>query len=309
MKQVYTNTYYDHFTQSYHKEIPEFVAGINYMMRFKAPLKSYTYMNNSLTITYLKQGSGQLIWKNGTKKKIKVHDNRFVVVNAECGWEYLNLFNGNLDILSLVISDEMRREFNFYAVSSDSQLLDNPFYRIDGDFFYLENALNASHFKVGQVLKAIHGKSHSKDFEWSSAMEMSFEVLKALFIDTNEVLFLAKKVNVKKKSTQIETLKRLSVAKEFIHDNLFNVISLGDISTVSSLSKHHLYNSFKRVYGQTPHQYINHYKIKKSMDYLQNGNLSVNDVASLFGFSDYSVFSKLFKKINGVAPSYYRDSF
>ena len=104
---------------------------------------------------------------------------------------------------------------------------------------------------------------------------MTIEVLKALFIDTNEILFLSKKVNAKKRTTQIETLKRLSVAQEFIHDNLMKIISLSDISTVSALSKHHLYDSFKMVYGKTPHQYTNFLKINKSIDYLQNGNFSV----------------------------------
>mgnify|MGYP001791803346 FL=1 len=305
MENRFNNTYYDHFSKRYLTEIPEFVDGVNYMMRFVTPLKSYTYLNNSLTITFIKQGSGQLTWKNGTKKKIKVKDDRFVVVNADCGWNYQNNLNDDLDVLSLVVSNEMRKRFNFYAVASERQLLDNPFNQIDGDFFYLENSLSANQFITGRTLRSIHERSHLQDFNWLSPLEMTIEVLKALFIDTNEILFLSKKVNAKKRTTQIETLKRLSVAEEFIHDNLMKIISLSDISTVSALSKHHLYDSFKRVYGKTPHQYTNFLKINKSIDYLQNGNFSVNDVALLFGFSDYSVFSKLFKKIHGVSPSYY----
>lgn len=273
------------------------------MMRFTSPLKSYTYLNNSLTITYIKEGSGELVWKNGNQKRVKIHNNRYVVVNADCGWDYVNRFQEYLDVLSLVISKDLQNQLNYYMEASEIQLLDRPFDQVEGDFFYLEHALNADYNKVGRFLKSIHTNSLFDSFSYLSPEEMTLELYRLLYEETTHVVSSAHRIKVKKKSTQIETFKRLMLAREYIEENLTNPISLQDISEVSSLSKYHVYDSFKRVYGKTPHQYINAVKIDRSKALLEKGSLSVAEIAAMLGFSDYSVFSKLFKKINGVAPS------
>lgn len=75
---------------------------------------------------------------------------------------------------------------------------------------------------------------------------------------------------------------------------------------VSSLSKFHLYDSFKKAFGKTPHQYINRLKLAKAKELVQYGGLSVSEISDLLGFSDQSVFSKVFKKAYGHPPSYFR---
>lgn len=275
------------------------------MMRFMAPLGSYTYLNNSLTITYVKAGSGELFWKNGNRRRIVVEKNRFVVVDAGCGWDYVNTHGTDLDILSWVISDETLKQFDFFVSHGDAKLLETPFEQTIGRTFYLENSLNARHYETGQFLQRIYSKSMTHDFDSISAEEASVELLQKLYSDANGLLALSKKIKAKKKSTQIETLRRLSVIREFIHDNVNNIFTLSDISRVSSLSKHHLYNSFKRVYGKTPYQYTNALKIKKSKEYLLTGNFSAREVSIMMGFNDYAVFSKLFKRIDGKNPSSY----
>lgn len=301
----YNNLYYEHFSRKSYASLPVFRPGINYMMRFVSPLKNYLYLNNSLTVVYIREGRGDLVWKNGSQKKVKIKNNRFVVLNADCGWDFVNHSDAYLDIIGFVISKQLQQQFNFYVTALERELLDYPFEEVGGDFFYIENTLNADHYRTGQLLKNFHQNSLSNSFYTLSPEEMALEMFRELYKETAHIVALSTQVKAKKRTTQMETIKRLTVAKEYIHDNLMDPICLDDISRVSALSKHHIYDSFKRVYGRTPHQYVNYLKIHKSKAYLQNGKYTVNEVSDLMGFSDYSVFSKLFKKINGIAPSNY----
>ncbi|GAA3611810.1 AraC family transcriptional regulator [Flavivirga amylovorans] len=303
MNTKYKDKYYDHFSQKEFKQAPDFCQDKNYMMRFIAPLNSYTFDNNNLTIIFFKEGSGEIIW-NG--KRVKVGKNKFIVLNPGVGWEYINERQEYIDVFSIVISDEFRKQLNFYNKSTESQLLESPFEQINENSFFIESPLNANCYKSGELLKKIHTQSERFEFKFLAPEELAIEVLKQISKEQIKAYSLASKIDVKKKATQLETFKRLLIANEYIHDNITNPISLQELSIQASLSKHHLYESFKTIYGKTPHQYINRLKVTKSKEYLKKGQLSISEVSDLFGFSDLSVFSKVFKKAYGHPPSYYQ---
>ncbi|MEM6817063.1 MAG: AraC family transcriptional regulator [Bacteroidota bacterium] len=305
MSYLDSDKYYDHFSKKAFKSIPAFKREQNYMMSFVAPLESYSFDDNSLTITYIKKGGGELHWINGNGKKVDIKQNRFVVVDPNFGWHYINENSSDLDVLSLVISDELRKQLNYYRTSSEDKMLALPFEQVEGGLFYIENILNADHYLTGQSLKSIHSYAATNGLKHYSPEEITIELLHQLYREKSNINALAHRIKAKKSSTQVETLKRLMIVQEYIHDNLTREISLLELADVSCLSKHHLFESFKRIYGKTPYQYIINEKINKSRDYLKSGEFAVNQVSAMLGFSDYSVFSKLFKKIHGISPSHY----
>lgn len=54
--------------------------------------------------------------------------------------------------------------------------------------------------------------------------------------------------------------------------------------------------------GVTPHQYILQRRIEKAKYLLQQGKLSIAEVAATVGFCDQSHFTRYFKRIVGVTP-------
>ncbi|SHE98506.1 AraC-type DNA-binding protein [Arenibacter palladensis] len=132
-------------------------------------------------------------------------------------------------------------------------------------------------------------------------------MLNTVYMDQRKGYDIAARFGVKKYSTRMETLKRLLIANDYINDNLTHSISLEEISRVSALSRFHLYSSFKKLYGQTPHQYINRLKMAKARNYIMTGEYTINEIADLFGYNDASVFGIIFKKIYGRSPSNYFD--
>jgi AraC-like DNA-binding protein len=78
------------------------------------------------------------------------------------------------------------------------------------------------------------------------------------------------------------------------------------VAATSDLSRYHFIRAYKRQTGQTPMQAFQHLKISRACYLLDITDLSVADIAQQMGFDDPYYFSRLFKKVMGVAPRDYR---
>lgn len=122
----------------------------------------------------------------------------------------------------------------------------------------------------------------------------------------NEIDFIKKNLEVRKKSTQRELLERLQKAKYLINEQPEKQWSMHELSSAVSLSEFHFYRTFKKAFKVTPYQYIIVQRIKKAGNLLQNNSLQMSEIALSTGFADIYSFSKAFKKFTGICPSAYR---
>jgi len=298
---MYKDRYHNHFSGKRTKLPPQFCNDKNYLMRFRSRLSEYCYEENNLTIIYFKKGAGELNWK---EKKVPLGDDKFIVTNPGEGWEYYNREQKYIDVMSFVVCSDFIDQFNFYAKSSTDLLLDKPFGKCNEEStYFLESPLSAKYYTSGRLLQKLHTISNTEAYRFLSAEELTIEVLQSLCKDQFRAHTLVKKIGSTKKSTRLEAFKRLLLAYEYIHDNIERTVTLDELSRQTSLSKFHLYNSFKNVYGKTPHQYINGVKLNKAKQYLLQTDLSITEVSDILGFSDIASFSKLFKKMYGRPPS------
>ncbi len=99
--------------------------------------------------------------------------------------------------------------------------------------------------------------------------------------------------------------RRIVQAKLFIDNNYANAIDLDNIATEASFSKFHFIRLFKKIYNQTPHQYLTSVRIEKAKLLLQT-EMAVADVCFSVGFDSISSFTGLFKKITTSTPSLYQ---
>ena len=63
---------------------------------------------------------------------------------------------------------------------------------------------------------------------------------------------------------------------------------------------------FKRHYGTSPMAYLTELKMQRAREILDTTEMSVKEVAVSLGYEDPLYFSRLFKKISGLAPTTYR---
>jgi len=98
--------------------------------------------------------------------------------------------------------------------------------------------------------------------------------------------------------------KFIDQVTKIAEDNISNPdYSVEDMEREIGISHAGLYRKFKAIFGNTPLEFIQHHRLKKSLELLQSGNYYVNEVAYMVGFSDPKYFSNVFKKYYGKNAS------
>lgn len=95
-------------------------------------------------------------------------------------------------------------------------------------------------------------------------------------------------------------------AKSFISENIADPITVKEVADCVSLSAEYFTKLFKKETGQNIKEYITLTKVEAAKDMLEKSNISVGMVAIELGFSNFSHFSQVFKKQEGMSPSEYR---
>lgn len=91
-------------------------------------------------------------------------------------------------------------------------------------------------------------------------------------------------------------------ALEYIENNYQKNITSSDIADYIGLSAGYLTKQFKNRLYMTPAAYIRKFRIAKAMELLQTTSKSITEVANKIGYSDISLFSRIFKQTTGKSP-------
>ena len=78
------------------------------------------------------------------------------------------------------------------------------------------------------------------------------------------------------------------------------------VAAVAHVSEAHFIRTFRGVFGETPHRYLQRRRVERSMFLLRETDRSVTDVCLDVGFTSLGTFSRTFREIVGEAPSAYR---
>ena len=101
-------------------------------------------------------------------------------------------------------------------------------------------------------------------------------------------------------------LDRFREVIEYIRENLHTQITIDQLADLVDLNPTYFSNLFARLMGTPPIQYVNRRRIEKAQQLLLSGHEPLHDIAARVGLTDVYYFSRLFKKIVGIAPSLYR---
>ncbi|NMB95470.1 MAG: helix-turn-helix transcriptional regulator [Clostridiaceae bacterium] len=95
---------------------------------------------------------------------------------------------------------------------------------------------------------------------------------------------------------------------KYVEEHYTEDIYLDLFSEKLNLSTAYISSYFKTKTGINLTDYINNYRIKKSIELIENSQLKVKDIALRVGFSNSNTFIRLFKKFSGFTPQEYRRS-
>ncbi len=82
--------------------------------------------------------------------------------------------------------------------------------------------------------------------------------------------------------------------------------SIAQLAEMCHISEVYFRRLFKRTFAVSPAAYITRLKLKKAAEYLEYGEMSVQEIAETVGYAGAAYFSKEFKATYGVTPLRYR---
>lgn len=80
-------------------------------------------------------------------------------------------------------------------------------------------------------------------------------------------------------------------------------ISLGRLANIFSYTEKYLSSLFKKNMQIGFINYLNNLRIQYACELIKKGDMSMSEISLACGYSDYSYFSKVFKKITGHSPT------
>jgi transcriptional regulator GlxA family with amidase domain len=95
----------------------------------------------------------------------------------------------------------------------------------------------------------------------------------------------------------------------WIEEHAREDLSLGDIAAKASSSVRTLNRRFQAETGQTPMQWVAGVRIRHAQELLERTPDSIELIAGQVGFPSTSSFREQFKRVAGVSPQSYRNTF
>jgi AraC-like DNA-binding protein len=100
--------------------------------------------------------------------------------------------------------------------------------------------------------------------------------------------------------------RRLLRARDAMDRAYAEPLDVRAVAAVAFISEAHFIRTFRAVFGETPHRYLQRRRVERSMFLLRETDRSVTDICLDVGFSSLGTFSRTFREIVGEPPSAYR---
>lgn len=127
-------------------------------------------------------------------------------------------------------------------------------------------------------------------------------------IDNLKISLYEKKVSSQEESTEQEERVITGITR-YLQEHLEEDVSLSVLSEQFHLNPQYISQLFKNEIGVGFLAYLTNIRMEKGKKLLLSTSYSVAEIAGQVGYGDYRVFTKAFKKAEGITPSQYRREF
>lgn len=83
-------------------------------------------------------------------------------------------------------------------------------------------------------------------------------------------------------------------------------LDVASVAAVAHMSSAHFIREFARVFGETPHRYLQRRRVERAMFLLRTTDAPVTEICHAVGFTSIGTFGRTFTDIVGRSPSAYR---
>jgi AraC-like DNA-binding protein len=103
--------------------------------------------------------------------------------------------------------------------------------------------------------------------------------------------------------------RHLLRAKDLADARYFEPLEVDDLARAAGLSKAHFSREFRRTFGESPYVYLLTRRLERAAALLRDTDRSVAEVCLDVGLQGVGSFTTSFKRMYGMTPTAYRDSF
>ena len=125
-------------------------------------------------------------------------------------------------------------------------------------------------------------------------------------IDNLKIALFQKKASVESDGQEERIINKIV---RFVQSHLAEEISLSVLAEEFHFSAQYVSQLFKNEIGVNFLTYLTNIRMEKAKKLLLNTDLPIAEISEQSGYGDYRVFTKVFKKNEGVTPSQYRHDF
>ncbi|MFD0961739.1 response regulator transcription factor [Paenibacillus chungangensis] len=101
---------------------------------------------------------------------------------------------------------------------------------------------------------------------------------------------------------------RIKEMLRYIHNHFNQEISIQSLSERFYLSPTYLSQLFKKEVGENFVEYLSRLRIQYACKLLRETDMTISQIGEKCGFNDYFYFTRIFKRLNGMTPTQYRES-
>ena len=113
---------------------------------------------------------------------------------------------------------------------------------------------------------------------------------------------------VSAKTSEVRKPRWLTQAKEILHENFSQHVSLSEIAESVGVHPVYLASVFRQHYHCSVGEYVRRLRIEFASHQLSNTAIPLVDIALAAGFAHQSHFSRTFKRLTGLTPAQYRST-
>lgn len=105
-----------------------------------------------------------------------------------------------------------------------------------------------------------------------------------------------------KRSRRFETVRRMNLARAYLHHVTNRAVSLDELARETAVSPFQLLRTFRECFGETPAAYHRRVRLNLARELAEKEGLSYAFVADRFGFAGGASFSHAYRRTFGKSP-------
>ena len=107
---------------------------------------------------------------------------------------------------------------------------------------------------------------------------------------------------------ELRNLRRVERAIRYVDQHFAQRIEAADLAAAAGLSVSQLARLFRERTGHAPMQYLRRVRVDRARHLLADIDLSIKEIAGRCGFDDPYHFSRVFRQLDGLPPTLYREA-